>query len=286
MRQKAHACFVSEAQISRLLVNKHLRKVLTYGRYLIDSPPRVLMDFLSEDTKGKSQIPNRVYQTWEDKKFGRTHWKQLIIFRKMNPDYSFFLLDREERDNYMKVGWGQTRLYQIYKNAIFGPMKADIFRYCIIYDFGGFYFDISKGISRPINEFLSAKDTSFLTLEGNAAPGNLIARFPGMPSQLLAQWGFGFTPKHPILEILLDQITNRFNLFENPAFKNPKAAILELTGPLAFYEAVGTYLSQGNQLRIIEQDFCGKGIYAMKGASYRFRKYPSYIDSQDSRLLL
>ena len=52
----------------------------------------------------------------------------------------------------MKDFWSDNEIYNIYLRAIFEPCKADIFRYCIIYERGVFYFDIKSGCDLPLSQ--------------------------------------------------------------------------------------------------------------------------------------
>ena len=90
---------------------------------------------------GGRLIPNVVYQTWIDNLFGKTHAKGIKNFRALNPELEFNLYDSNDLDAYMQNSYGSHQIYQVYKNTKFGPMKADIFRYCILYEKGGYYFD-------------------------------------------------------------------------------------------------------------------------------------------------
>ena len=47
------------------------------------------------------------------------------------------IFENSERDKYMKKSWGDRKIYQIYKNSVFESSKADIWRYCILYEKGG-----------------------------------------------------------------------------------------------------------------------------------------------------
>ena len=97
--------------------------------------------------KSTNTIPQNVYQTWETRSLGKTHAKSIQEFRENNPTFSFYLYEKEKRDSYMESSWGGEDISKIYFKSIFGPMKADIFRYCVLYDLGGYYFDIAKGLS-------------------------------------------------------------------------------------------------------------------------------------------
>ena len=71
-------------------------------------------------------------------------------------------------NEYMENNWKNNEIYEVFKNSLIGPLKTDIFRYCILFDKGGYYFDISRSCKIPLNNnftFLPSKSTiSTLTL--------------------------------------------------------------------------------------------------------------------------
>jgi len=60
--------------------------------------------------------------------------------KKMNHDYEIYYFDDSDVENFMKE-FG-LREYICYNKLIPGAFKADLFRYCILYKFGGCYSDI------------------------------------------------------------------------------------------------------------------------------------------------
>jgi len=78
-------------------VKKNIRKLTEFP--LVKIEDRIVIN--SKD----SLIPNNVYQTWETRYLGKTHAKSLIDFRNTNPSMSFYLYDKDKRDNYLKKNW-------------------------------------------------------------------------------------------------------------------------------------------------------------------------------------
>jgi mannosyltransferase OCH1-like enzyme len=113
------------------------------------------------------KIPTVVYQKWINKSFGIRHARQMNHFRNLNPDLDFELFDDEESDKYMLDAWKGTEIHEIYKKSLFGPMKADIFRYCILFDKGGYYFDISKGCNVQITSLHTSNTSALISAEKN-----------------------------------------------------------------------------------------------------------------------
>jgi len=233
-------------------------------------------------------IPTTVYQTWETKAFGRRHWHSINRFRNLNPDLDFLLYNRQERDSYMLKHWGDRKIYQIYTRALFGPLKADIFRYCIIYSHGGYYFDISKGVNLSITSLHASNVSGLVSFENNPFDGE-----PGpdnvlLPKNLVIQWGFGFAPRHTILSRHIASIEDNYEAFAGRVFESPKAAILDFSGPRAFTRTVHLVarLESMQGIAQLDVDFDSHGIYSMRGSGSRFFHFPSYAQEKNSPILI
>jgi mannosyltransferase OCH1-like enzyme len=231
-----------------------------------------------------------VYQTWEDRFVGKTHFKEIELFRALNPDLNFKLFDRQQRETYMREYWGEHPIFPIFTESQFGPMKADIFRYCLLFERGGFYFDISKGCSIPLGSLLQPNSSALISFESHdcVIPPNPVLnnRLQHAEKQVL-QWGMGFAKGHPILQRMIENICCHYPLFKGVAFQNPKNAILRFTGPGMFTKTVREYFD-GQEDESVTQagvDFMGAGIFALKGSWARYSKAPSYVNSKNKLIV-
>jgi len=93
-----------------------------------------------------AHIPGRLVQANTSKCVGKRHWIGINEFRDQNPDIDFHLFDSIECDAYMVAAWKSHPICQIYRDSLFGPMSAELFRYFILSERGGFYLD-NKPIS-------------------------------------------------------------------------------------------------------------------------------------------
>ena len=118
------------------------------------------------EENNKNIIPNIVYQTWINRELPWRMSKEITKFRELNHDYSFILFSDEDRDEYMKKSWGHRKIYELYNNSVFQASKADIWRYCILYEKGGYYFDIKSSCKTPLSKLLKSNGTS-LTYESH-----------------------------------------------------------------------------------------------------------------------
>jgi mannosyltransferase OCH1-like enzyme len=216
-------------------------------------------------------IPAVVYQTCEANFFGKTHKKQIEIFRDLNKGVSFHLYNEKERDQYMLNNWKNHPIYEVYDRAKYNVMRADIFRYCIVYDRGGYYFDINKGINGSIIKLHSKEASGMISFEGShnlIQPHYEIAKKIQHPDKLIIQWGFGFKKKNIVLKMMIDNICDAYPLYKGKKFDSPKFAILSFTGPGMFTKTFLDFLIE-NDMRGIEQigiDFNKKGILYMRGS--------------------
>jgi mannosyltransferase OCH1-like enzyme len=252
---------------------------------LRETPMIELHDAKAVQISALKRIPPVVYQTWEVNYFGKTHHEEILKFRFLNPDLSFELFAKDKLEAYMEEFWGRHPIYRIFTQSKFGPMLADIFRYCILHERGGFYFDISKGCSVPITSLCTPDSTGMISYEAHdcvVIPNlNAIERM-SHPEKYVLQWGMGFTKDHKILTRMIENICDYFPYFKGREFAIPKNAILSLTGPGMFTKSIREVMDENSELNIDQAgiDFNGSGIYELKGAWVRYSIKSAYAQSR------
>jgi mannosyltransferase OCH1-like enzyme len=233
--------------------------------------------------RGGRLIPNVVYQTWINNLFGKTHADGIKKFRSLNPELEFNLYDAHDLDVYMQNSYGSHQIYQVYKNTKFGPMKADIFRYCILYEKGGYYFDIKGAIKQPIVELCPDNVDGMVAFEGcdcSLPPDDDCLKKIQHPTKYVVQWGMGFTSGHPILRRMIEDICKNYPYYQNKIFDNPKLAILSYTATGKFTQVVREEIGRNHSIKVFQAgiDFNGQGIYAMNGSGIRYLTAPPYTN--------
>ena len=144
-------------------------------------------------------IPKIIYMCCKDKngvpeKVTR-NWKQL------NPDYKIKLYDDKECYDYLVKEYGQE--YGDFYNEIpFGPIKADLWRLCILYKTGGVYSDIDIKPYRPISEIINEDDVSFCSCL-STYKNNIFQAF------------IYTTKENPILQQCIDYMFSKRELIQN-----------------------------------------------------------------------
>jgi len=242
------------------------------------------------ELKYKNKIPNVVYQTWVSRSLPWRMFIEIKKFRNLNRDFSFIVFENSERDIYMKKSWGDRKIYQIYKNSVFESSKADIWRYCILYEKGGYYFDIKSSCENPLSQLTISKG-ALISYEFNntyIVPSiELLSEIKTFDLNVIANWGLAFKKNHPLLRIQIENIEKYSKFFKSKIFKNPKANIIAFTGPGMLTKSYRDYL-EIYKSKIISNgfDFNGKGIYQVKGSRYRYKQSRGYGGLKNSKILI
>jgi mannosyltransferase OCH1-like enzyme len=103
-------------------------------------------------------IPKIIYMCYknlEDIQKYSVNWKTL------NPDYDIKLFDNERCEKFLLEEYSQLHC-DIFKYIKDGPIKADFWRVCVIYKYGGLYVDADIEPLVPLDEFIE-KDSDFVT---------------------------------------------------------------------------------------------------------------------------
>jgi mannosyltransferase OCH1-like enzyme len=103
-------------------------------------------------TSSDTFILNNIYITWETSDMEKMPPKMketIELLKSVNNDCNVYIFDKEDRVNFIKK-YFMKEIVDAYNSLIPGAYKADLWRYCILYKFGGIYQDIKF---QSINDF-------------------------------------------------------------------------------------------------------------------------------------
>ena len=120
------------------------------------------------------------------------------------------------------------KIYEAYKKLPLGVMKSDLWRYCIIYRYGGIYADTDTICKVDPNIFLT---DALLTI---------VSENDGTH---LCQWVFSAPAGSPILKTIIDLSVER--ILNIPEIKG-EHIVHYLTGPKVFTDGIEKYLKENN----------------------------------------
>ena len=104
-----------------------IRAAFNKLRIYKELPIQQLSDSAATQKFENQLITPVVYQTWEDRYFGKTHLKEIEGFRALNPDLHFKLFDKVQKDTYMGEYRGGNPIFSLCMHSQFKPMKPNFF---------------------------------------------------------------------------------------------------------------------------------------------------------------
>ena len=213
------------------------------------------------------KIPFIVHQTFYTTKLPPQIVKIIHDNKILNPKFKFIFYDDHDCASFIKTYFNE-RIYNAYNmlNSCYGAMKADFFRYCVLYKMGGVYLDIKSKINVPLSLIIKEDDNCILDIpRSDLEPWR-------KSNPTYEQWLLIFEPNHPYLNEMIEQmVTNIENKYEPqiPGYVilNSKQKILQLTGPDALTRAI----NQCNKNNIIKH----RNIDYNKYFTIAFKNYQS-----------
>lgn len=198
-------------------------------------------NFTVYDRSKKYKIPFIVHQTWKSYDSIPDDIKNIIeLNKKLCPLFDFKFYNDSDCVNFIRDNFEEKVLNTYYKiNKKYSAARADIFRYCVLYILGGIYLDIKSLIKHDLSTVIRPDDDSIL-LNYSFMKGRSIERLL-LPYEHFEQWALIFSPRHPYLLAIIDQIIYEVNNNIIISSKESKKRILHLTGPDAFSRAIYNY---------------------------------------------
>jgi mannosyltransferase OCH1-like enzyme len=88
-----------------------------------------------------SIIPNNLFQTWHSLDLPYYMKKNSELLKENNPEFNYYVYDDKMCRDFIMDYFDEDTLFA-YDSLIPGAFKADLWRYCILYVYGGIYLDI------------------------------------------------------------------------------------------------------------------------------------------------
>jgi mannosyltransferase OCH1-like enzyme len=108
------------------------------------------------------KIPKIIYLSYKTKNI-----PDYIIpnIKKIYPDYEIKLYDDNDCRKFLLDNYGKLYV-DIFDFLKDGPIKADFWRICVLYKYGGIYFDLDLEHLNNLNKIID-NDTDFVTIQTN-----------------------------------------------------------------------------------------------------------------------
>lgn len=87
------------------------------------------------------QVPKNIFQTWHTKELPPKMREAVDGLKNENPDFAHFLFDVDDCRNFIAEYFDEEVL-RAYDSLIPIAYKSDLWRYCVLYIYGGIYIDV------------------------------------------------------------------------------------------------------------------------------------------------
>ena len=184
---------------------------------------RTVYVYMSHD--GLVPPPRRLFQTQKNREYVVSKpllMKGIQSWRNSGVECVFH--DDLEQEAFMKNG--NPELYALWKRLPVPVMKADVWRYAIIYAYGGIYADADTALVPNMLKTLLEPCILLCTAENQ---------------EHCCNWVFSAPPKSPVLKHVLDLVVNRLRAqgtIDQFSFQSNPHLIHHLTGPGVFTDGV------------------------------------------------
>lgn len=181
-------------------------------------------------------IPKKIWQTYKDpydqlpeyiKETSNT-WQQL------NPEYEYEYMDDVEARNFIKKIYGK-KMVGLFDSVPVPVMRADMWRYLIIHEYGGVYTDIDTKCLKPISTWMK-EDKEFIVSTEHYLN--------------FCQWTFAAKPNHPSIRSVIGLMVKR--LSNNPDWNRPHF-VHYYTGPSVWTQGILSSLGTTRGKSLIDQ---------------------------------
>jgi len=198
-------------------------------------------------------IPKIIWQTYKDpfselpqyaKDCAQT-WKDL------NPEYKYMYMDDEECRSFILHEFGEDWL-AIFDGCPVGVMRGDIWRYLVLYTYGGIYADFDTICLKPIKEWVPDGYSAVISEDDVSGTYN--------------QLTFASEPNNIIFKSVIDKIKQSF---VNPNYSS-KTFVDDLTGVSIWTQAIKDLNSDNLKNIFIYPE--SQNVYLEKNQAMYFNK--------------
>lgn len=202
-------------------------------------------------------IPRILWMAIRDFKEGLN--VQLPALFNRNPGWNIQICTNDMKDAFMNATFAGTSLLWAYNmiSPLAGAAKADIWRYAVLWTYGGVYIDDDSDMMTPLDQVVEPTDTCIVSYEKNGFNANrcFIPRYHlsdysafrpyhenKAPSifhgRILLNWAIMFAPRHILLEEMMKNAVEiiKHEYFQDKVLRALNAAyrwevIMCTTGP-------------------------------------------------------
>lgn len=226
-------------------------------------------------TNSSPRIPKIIHQTFESLVVPKPLAQCAQQWRNLNPDYTWWYWTARDRRNLIRDHF-EPIVLQTYDTLYPGAFKADLWRCCAVYQYGGVYADIKLFPLVPLASMLTPQTDLLLTLD---------YRTYGFIERFWYNAFFACPPHHPLVKGVIDRIVENVS---NRVQPNGAFEILNISGPGAWRDVIRTATNQPAGHKYTEGSYTDPnwGQVTILGHNFNFGQPHSVVNGQAHHVLL
>ncbi len=208
-------------------------------------------------------IPKIIHQTVASKEGLHPAYEANIArLKAANPGWEHRLYDNADIEAFIAANYDAAMLKAYRRlNPVYGAMRADFFRYLLMYKQGGVYLDIKSSCREPLDAILRLDESYLLSHWRDERWG----RYPELgPLGEYQQWHIVAAPGHPFLATVIQRINENIARYTPGRDGTGRLAVFRLTGPIAYTLAIEPVRNQ-HPHRLVDAEMMGF-VYTVFGA--------------------
>lgn len=210
------------------------------------------LDALLPKIKSSIAIPRLIHQTYPHQNLPELFKSNIEEMCRQNPSWAHNFYNDSDVEVFIRQEFGEDILsYYLRIDPNYGAARADLFRYLVIYKFGGVYLDIKSRFLRPIDDVLVA-DEQFVVSRWKNGKGEkhegygLHPEVVNYPGGELQQWHIIAASGHMFLRTVILSVLKGIDNYSPWNTGVGRIGVLRLTGPIAYTAAITPIINQYN----------------------------------------
>lgn len=169
---------------------------------------------------------------------------QIHSLQQKNPGWEYRFYDEKDILRYISNFFGRDMVdLYLQINPAYGAVRADLFRYLVIYNEGGAYLDIKSFCTRPLDEIVTGDCELILCHWDNGAAG--VDDRKGIHPELAKfnqgeyqQWNIIAAPGTPYLKSVILEVVYRLQNYKPWRYGIGMRGVLRTSGPIVYTLAI------------------------------------------------
>ncbi len=164
--------------------------------------------------------------------------------RALNPGWTLKFYDDDAVEAYIAKHY-EANILALYQriNPRYGAVRADLFRYLLMYREGGVYLDIKSAMDRPLDDVLLSNERYVLSFwpPAQGEPHKFWGNHPELLSHDLGefqQWHLIAAPGHMFLKAVINNVLTNIMRYRVSSHGVGRTGVLRISGPIAYTLAI------------------------------------------------